>query len=148
MAAIVRNPFRFRHRARSVVVAESSNSYERRRPHPAIISRRSTVSVPPFSTTTAKSLTRSSTDQVRPLDRKLVLFFVLQLVCDIFRRPICSQRFAADSQGQFGSDTFASNQQTVAALHVQPSPDWRSLGARSGQVAFACGRCAAQYQHE
>ena len=84
MAAIVRNPFRFRHRARSVVVAESSNSYERRRPHPAIISRRSTVSVPPFSTTTAKSLTRSSTDQVRPLDRKLVLFFSSFNLCVIY----------------------------------------------------------------
>ncbi len=75
VTAIVRNPFRFRHRARSVVESSSnSSSYERRRPHPATISRRSTVSVPPFSTTTAKSQTRSSTDQVRPLDRKLVLF--------------------------------------------------------------------------
>lgn len=73
VSAIVRNPFRFRCRARSVVVVESNN-YERHRPHRAIISRRSPVSTAPSSTTTARSLTLSNTDQVRLRNRKLVLF--------------------------------------------------------------------------
>lgn len=88
-AAIVQNPFRFRHWARSVVVvvepnttisSSSSNNYGSCRPHPAIISRQFPASVLPLTpkTTTARNPTRSSTDQVRLLNRKqLTSFFSL-----------------------------------------------------------------------
>ena len=84
-AAIVQNPFRFRHWARSVVVVvepntTSSSNYGSCRPHPAIISRQFPASVLPLTpkTMTARNPTRSSTDQVRLLNRKqLTSFFSL-----------------------------------------------------------------------
>lgn len=81
-AAIVQNPFRFRHWARSVVVvvepsfistsSSNNNYYGSCRPHPAIILRQFPASALPLTpkTTTARSPTRSSTDQVRLFNRK------------------------------------------------------------------------------
>jgi hypothetical protein len=77
---MVQNPFRFRHWARSVVVVEPSSSnstYGSCRPHPAIILRQFPASVLQLTlkTTTARSPTRLSTDQVRLLNRKQLTSF-------------------------------------------------------------------------
>lgn len=156
----MQNPFRFRHWARSVVVvvepntttiSSSSNNYGSCRPHPAIISRQFPASVLPLTpkTTTARNPTRSSTDQVRLLNRKqLTSFFSLAFFQFWMTHSIYSSGFTADPQGKFGSNPIASSQQTIAAVHVESSTDGRFVVAHSRQIVVSCGCRSAEYQHE